>query len=97
MRFLVTTIFIVSMALPAIAFAGQAEVREVALSNNCAPKKVEIYKQELGADGEVVYRIQCNLPKTTGDSGGAPPNDTILVSCHQNLCAFVRALPSGSK
>lgn len=97
MKQIIAAIFIGLTALPVTAFAGQAEVRDVALSNNCPPKKVEIYKQQLGTDGEVVYRVQCNVPKTTGDNGGTPPNDTIMISCRQNLCAFVRSLPSGSK
>jgi hypothetical protein len=73
------------------AEAGQAEVRDVALSNNCPPKKIEIFRQSLGADGTTIYQVQCVLPKIVGttDSAAKPP-DGILVSCKQNMCDMLR-------
>ncbi|MBV8061344.1 MAG: hypothetical protein JO126_04140 [Alphaproteobacteria bacterium] len=97
MKYLIVAIFIAMSALPTAAFAGQAEVRDVAISNNCSPKKVEVYKQVLGADGETIYRIQCNIAKVTGDNGGTPQQDTILVTCKQNMCEFLRAMTGEKK
>ncbi len=80
------------------AHAGQAEVRDVALGNNCAPKKIEVYQQALGADSVSIYRVQCTLPKTVGaaDSAAKPP-DAILVTCRQSLCDMLRPTMSDDK
>lgn len=79
-------LFVFILALTGQASAGQAEVRDVALSNNCPPKKIEIYKQSVG-NGPVIYRVQCTLPKTVGtaESTGKAP-DALLIGCTQNLC-----------
>lgn len=95
----ITAIFLLGLLLAAgRAEAGQAEVRDVALANNCTPKKIEVYKQSLGASGDTVYRVQCNLPKAVGaDPGAAKPPDAILVSCTQNLCDMLRAVSMDKK
>jgi hypothetical protein len=98
MRF-ITAIFFACLLLAANrAEAGQAEVRDVALNNNCAPKKVEVYQQSLGVDGETIYRVQCTLAKTVGAAdGAAKPPDALLVSCVQNLCEMLRPVTIGAK
>jgi len=75
------------------AEAGQAEVRAEALANNCPPKKIEIYKQQLGSSGKTVYQVQCTLPKVVGktDTDTKPP-DAIFIACDQTLCAMTRAV-----
>ena len=84
------------------ALAGQAEVRDVALANNCAPKKIEVYKSALGAGGDIVYRAQCALPKavgaasTEGGEQGKPP-DGLLIRCVQNLCQMLRPVAIDAK
>jgi hypothetical protein len=76
---------------PGSALAGQAEVRDVAIVNNCTPKKIEVFKQTLGEAGETIYRVQCTLPKAVGAAEtAAKPPDAILVSCKQNLCEMLR-------
>lgn len=88
----------VLMSLFAIgpAQAGQAEVRDVALANNCSPKKIEIYQENLGAMGEIVYRVQCTLPKAVGETSTSAP-DTLMVSCVQSLCEMANALSLDKK
>lgn len=79
-------------------WAGQAEVRDVALANNCPPKKIEVYKQSLGADGETLYQVQCTLSKTVGTADpGTKPADAILVSCKLNLCEMTRMVTLDKK
>ena len=86
------------LCLSGTAYAGQAEVRDVALTNNCTPKKIEVYQQSLGAAGDTVYRVQCTLPKAVGTAdGAAKPPDAILVSCTQNLCDMLRAVSMEKK
>jgi hypothetical protein len=93
---LIILCFILIHSLP--AYAGQAEVRDVAIGNNCPPKKIEVYHQELGANGDTVYRVQCTLPKTVGDTDKeAKPPDAILVTCEQNLCEMLRPVALDKK
>lgn len=75
--------------------ADQAQAKEVARINNCAPKKVEVYKQSLGSQGQTLYRIECNVPKSKGDS--APGATALLVGCDESLCQLMRPLPPDSK
>jgi hypothetical protein len=84
-----------ALGLAPPALAGQPEARAVALGNNCTPKKIEVYQQSLGADGQTVYRIECNLPKTVGETTKGP--DAILVSCTQNLCDMLRPVSLDKK
>lgn len=93
MRFFITAIFFALMlGLCGAAQAGQAEVRDVAIANNCPPKKIEVYQQELGENGNTVYRVQCTMPKTVGAANTtAKPPDTLLISCKQNLCDMLRS------
>jgi hypothetical protein len=93
MRFITAILFaLIVLTATGLAWAGQAEVRDVAIANNCPPKKIEVYKQSLGADGDTVYQVQCVLPKTVGaaaDNGTTPP-DALLIDCKQNLCDLLR-------
>ena len=99
MRHLVTAIFFaLILALPGTVKAGQAEVRDVAIANNCPPKKIEIYQQSLGENSDTVYRVQCTLPKTVGAAEGAgKPPDALLIGCKQNLCDVMRPVSVDAK
>lgn len=66
---------------------GQAEVRDVAVANNCPPKKIEVFRQSIGEDAETIWRVECNLPKTK--DGNAQKISAILVHCRYALCAFL--------
>lgn len=92
MKFVPAILFVLmSMLASPSAQAGQAEVRDVAISNNCPPKKIEVYRQVMGAGGGTVYQVQCTLPKTVGKTDGdAKPPDALLVSCDMNLCSALR-------
>src|SRR5882757_200670 len=92
MKLIMALLFVlISLVASLPAQAGQAEVRDVALSNNCPPKKIEVYKQVMGGGGQTIYQVQCVLPKTVGKAeDGAKPPDALLVSCEQNLCAALR-------
>ncbi len=81
---------------PVPAFAGQAEVRDVALANNCPPKKTEVYQQTLGQMGETVYRVECTVPKTV-NADAAPPANAVLISCVQNMCSLLQTVSADKK
>jgi hypothetical protein len=77
--------------VPNPTLAAVADAREVARINNCLPKKIEVYRQTLGLEGKTVYRIACNMPKTT-DAEAAPTADSILVNCRGSLCELMRTI-----
>jgi len=78
------------------AWAGQPEARETARMNNCTPKKIEVYQNQLGSEGKTIYEVTCTLPKTTNpDSKGGP--DALLISCDQALCEVMRPLSADKK
>lgn len=99
MRFLIAAIsFSLCQALCAHpALAGQAEVREVALNNNCTPKKIEVFQQQMGDSGQTTYRVTCVVPKAVGLTEGSVPADSILVACTYNLCQYLQAFATSSK
>jgi hypothetical protein len=89
---------LIAVLVASPAHAGQAEVRAVAIDNNCPPKKIEIYKQALGATNGTIYRVQCVLPKTVGAADNAPkPLDAILVNCQQSMCDMLRPIEMDKK
>lgn len=78
--------------------AGQAEVRDVALANNCTPKKTEVYQNSLGSDGSTIYQVQCNMPKLANVKSDSAQADTLLIKCQFNLCEMLRSVtPEKSK
>jgi len=81
---------------PLPAFAGQTEARAVAMANNCSPKKIEVLKNAVGEDGQTIYRVQCNLPKTLGDADTSAPN-ALLINCEQNMCEMMSAINTDDK
>ncbi len=99
MRFVPLILFIIfAFALTLPARADQPEAREVARINNCTPKKVDVYQQSLGSEGKTIYRVECTLPKTVGDSTGAPPQaSALLISCDQTICALLRPVMEEKK
>jgi hypothetical protein len=98
MKFITAILFACLLLAAGQAQAGQAEVRDVAIANNCPPKKIEIYTQALGGDGAIVYRVQCTMPKTVGAAdSSAKPADALLVSCKQSLCEMLRPVASDAK
>ena len=78
------------------AHADQPEAREVARLNNCNPKKIEVFQNQLGNEGKIIYQITCNLPKTTGSDSPTGP-DALLVGCDSSLCEMIRPLASDKK
>ena len=97
MRFFITAIFFVLMlGLCGAAQAGQAEVRDVAIANNCPPKKIEIYQNLLGSQGKVIYQVTCNMPKMAGSDTASGP-DAVLIGCDQSLCELIRPVSADKK
>lgn len=95
---IIALILLLVLAQTETAHAGQAEVRDVALANNCTPKKIEIVQQPLGSIGDTLYQVQCNLPKTTAAAdNAAKPADAILVACKMNLCDMMRPVNTDKK
>lgn len=73
------------------AEAGTAEVRETARLNNCAPKKIQVYQQQLGNNPLTMYRVDCIEPKTVGENLPKTPS-AILIACEANICRLLRPL-----
>ncbi len=79
------------------AYAGQAEARATALDNNCTPKKIEIYQQSIGAAGQTIWRVTCNLPKSVSQSKDSVAPDALMISCDQSLCDVMNPVQSEKK
>lgn len=93
---LCATVFVVASAAHP-SFAGQAEAREMARMNNCPPKKVEVYRQNVGEWGETIYRVECVMPKQVDATASGPQASALLVVCANALCRPLRALESEKK
>jgi hypothetical protein len=94
---IVTAIFLFTLTLSLAQNANAddpAQAKEVARINNCSPKKVEVYQQTLGIDGKTIYHVDCNVPKGKSDT---PTANALLISCDENLCELLRALPPDTK
>ena len=90
MRFLAALLFMMFVSLAAHpAHADQATVREIARTNNCTPKKIEIYQQSVGEEGQTVYLVTCNVPKMA-DANAPKTADGLLVTCRDSLCQLLR-------
>ncbi len=63
-------LFLCGLACP--AHADQSEAKEVARNNNCSPKKIDVFQQSLGDEGQTIYRVQCNVPKVADTSAAGP-------------------------
>ena len=79
------------------AFAGQPEAREVARINNCAPKKIDVYDNQLGREGKTIYLVSCALPKTVDKDAPKDAPDALLISCDDSLCEMLRAVAPAKK
>ncbi len=89
-------LFVLFSLTPCAARAGQAEAREVARLNNCLPAKIEVFSQSLGPDSQTIYRIDCTMPKTSGESS-APAATALLVRCNGALCDLLRTISDNEK
>ena len=97
-------VFIVVLAVAALAvvgalpaYAGIPEAKDAARLNNCVPKKVEVYQNQLGGEGKVVYLVSCTLPKTTDKDAPKDAPDSLLISCDQSMCTLLRSLAPEKK
>jgi hypothetical protein len=84
----------ICFSLPAAA--GQPEAREVARINNCTPKKIDVYQNQLGSEGETEYQVTCTLPKTA-DTASKPGPDALLIGCTDQLCELIRPMSLETK
>jgi hypothetical protein len=73
------------------AHAGQPEARELARTNNCTPKKIDVFQNAVGGTGKTIYQVTCNLPKTTDKDSAVGP-DALLISCDMSLCEVLRPI-----
>jgi len=78
------------------SLAANADAREIARINNCTPKKIEVFKQTLGANGNTIYRVECIVAKSK-DENAAKTADAMLVGCQGSLCEIVRPVSSSEK
>ncbi len=88
MRFFVLCVFVALWASVLPAFAGQAEVKDIARQNNCPPKKIDVQHNALGENGRTLYRVTCILPKVTEKEDA--PLDALVIACTGSLCELVR-------
>ena len=56
MKYSLLLAFIFTLIAPS-AHADQPEAKEVARINNCAPKKIEVYKNTLGSSAKTIYQV----------------------------------------
>lgn len=90
-------------ALAALCFAGiaqadtaQVQAREVARINNCVPKKIAVYQQTVGPEGDTIYRVDCTVAKATNENA-KPGADALLIDCQAGTCSLLRPLAAESK
>jgi hypothetical protein len=97
MRRLGTALFLIALLCghTRFAHADQAEVKEIARNNDCLPKKIEVYQQSLGDEGQTIYRVQCNMPKVVDEASKGP--DELLISCRDTLCELLRPFEEPKK
>jgi hypothetical protein len=90
---LLPALVLVLLSYVSSAQATTAEAREVARLYNCSPKKIEVMRSLLGAPSQTLYRVDCNMPKVSGDAGGGATAESVLVKCEGSLCEMIRAVP----
>ncbi|NBX73876.1 MAG: hypothetical protein EB121_08710 [Alphaproteobacteria bacterium] len=88
-------VLLIFLLLPVWAVAGLPEVRQTALDQGCTPKKIEIYSQEVGQNAQMIYQVECNVPKTVGDQ--TKTTNAILIRCRLDLCNFYRPVVKEEK
>lgn len=98
MRFATSIFFALTLctAMPAHADIDQIQAREVARNNNCTPTKIDIYQQSLGAEGRTIYKVDCTVPKVA-DPNAPKTDNSLLISCQDNLCEVLRPMAGESK
>jgi hypothetical protein len=89
-KYVLALSFALFAALP--VYAGQPEAREVARINNCTPKKIEVYQNQLGGEGKTIYLVTCTLPKITDKDAPKDAPDSLLISCDESLCELLRPI-----
>ncbi|MDR3423630.1 MAG: hypothetical protein P4M13_00930 [Alphaproteobacteria bacterium] len=89
-------ILCLTLLLAPPAHADQPEAREVARLNNCSPKKIEVSQNLLGSEGETVYLVTCDLPKTVSADKASGP-DAVLIGCEESLCELIRPVSTDKK
>lgn len=82
MRFL---IFILLLALPLPAFAGMAEARDLARSQNCQVTAIVPVAMETGAGADTTYKVTCQLAGQMSEEL-KKANGTLFVRCEAALC-----------
>lgn len=96
MRLFLILILAGTLTCADLAFAGSSDAREVARLNNCNPKKIEVFSQSLGPDSPTIYRVECNMPKTTKEASPQAA-DAVLIQCNGALCDMLRPVSKESK
>ncbi|MBI1272853.1 MAG: hypothetical protein GC131_02060 [Alphaproteobacteria bacterium] len=93
--FFMLSLLLAAGALTEAHAASTADVRYVAIENNCTPKKIEVFNQKVGDNAEVTYRVECNLPKARDETSKTA--SAIHIRCRYDLCAFVKPEVSEGK
>jgi len=83
------------LAVPALA-DEQMQAREIARLNNCDPKKISIYQQRPGADGNTIYQVDCTPAKTL-DTTATSSATALLIGCDGDLCTLRQPVAEAGK
>lgn len=98
MAIIVVAVMTVLGCASSVMAASSADAREVARLSNCQPKKVDVYNHTLGGGGTTIYRVDCNIPKTSGtEASGNKPPEALLISCVGSLCNLLRPVAATEK
>ena len=82
-------ILILLLALPAPAFAGMAEAKDLAKSMNCAVKSIVVAGKSSGENSATTYKVDCDIP-ASASAEEKKANGTLLIKCHVALCTLFK-------
>lgn len=77
------------LLLPAAAFAGVPEAKELARNYNCQATAVTPISMKTGEDESVTYKVDCALPDTAS-ADDKKTNSTLTIECSGALCTLVK-------
>jgi hypothetical protein len=81
--------FLFVCLLPLSAFAGTAEVKELARNYNCQVTEIVPTGTQTGEEDSMTYRVGCALPDTVS-AEDKKANSSLVIKCSGSLCALVK-------
>ncbi|HUY67883.1 MAG TPA: hypothetical protein VMV79_01105 [Alphaproteobacteria bacterium] len=87
-------VLMLGIALPAHADLAQVQAGELAMANNCPPKKIDVYRASIGSGDSTTYKVECTMPKVT-DPNAPKGNGALLIRCDGELCQILDPMAAG--